>query len=443
MATKLSINGDMLISQGWQQGKPMGLALAAAKRLHEQGMDDEAILGLINTVRDNPQAYVDDKTLGGLAKAVLKTRPVPMTVESVLRDVPLTYPVWGKDGIDAAALLQMDNAMRLPVSVAGALMPDAHVGYGLPIGGVLATEGAVIPYAVGVDIACRMRLSVLDASPIVLNQQKGKFETVLRENTRFGAGVEWNPRQDDDVLDDPDWNATRFLKSLQGKAAKQLGTSGSGNHGLDISSSTSRTLKNGSNAHFLRYHAERAPRLPVFLDHVVPEHRDTAGIQARETGEDIDERGFAGTVRSEQAEEFATPDIEVHALRACTNATGTLCTPCRVWTSISGVANSSACSDRTVPANPRSSISSPVSRAWIPAVSRCSGTTWSRNTGRRGARSELVFEPVLQRARSAAAEITGRGSQNRLSPRAFAALPCRLFKNSIAGKSGSSSTSSS
>src|SRR6185312_15623041 len=38
-------------------------------------------------------------------------------------------------------------------------MPDAHVGYGLPIGGVLATHEAVIPYAVGVDIACRMRLS--------------------------------------------------------------------------------------------------------------------------------------------------------------------------------------------------------------------------------------------------------------------------------------------
>ena len=40
-------------------------------------------------------------------------------------------------------------------------MPDAHVGYGLPIGGVLALDGAVVPYAVGVDIACRMKLSVL------------------------------------------------------------------------------------------------------------------------------------------------------------------------------------------------------------------------------------------------------------------------------------------
>jgi tRNA-splicing ligase RtcB len=40
---------------------------------------------------------------------------------------------------------QMANACALPVAVAGALMPDAHVGYGLPIGGVLATDNAVIP----------------------------------------------------------------------------------------------------------------------------------------------------------------------------------------------------------------------------------------------------------------------------------------------------------
>ena len=59
----------------------------------------------------------------------------------------------------------MDNACRLPVALRGALMSDAHVGYGFPIGGVLATGAAVIPYAVGVDIACRMKLSVLDLPP--------------------------------------------------------------------------------------------------------------------------------------------------------------------------------------------------------------------------------------------------------------------------------------
>src|SRR3954463_96174 len=79
----------------------------------------------------------------------------------VPRDVDAPYQIWG-DNLDATAVQQLKNACRLPVAVSGALMPDAHVGYGLPIGGVLATRDAVIPYAVGVDIACRMKLSVLD-----------------------------------------------------------------------------------------------------------------------------------------------------------------------------------------------------------------------------------------------------------------------------------------
>ncbi len=157
-----------------------------------------------------------------------------MTTDDRLRLEPLPYPVWGADLIDAGARRQMDNAMRLPIAVAGALMPDAHVGYGLPIGGVLATREAVIPYAVGVDIACRMRLSVFDASAIVLKQQRGRFEKMLRATTRFGAGVEWNPIQDDPVMDDPDWAATPLLRGLKDKASRQLGTSGSGNHFVEL-----------------------------------------------------------------------------------------------------------------------------------------------------------------------------------------------------------------
>lgn len=149
-----------------------------------------------------------------------------------IRGTPLSYSVWGEQHIDIGSRNQMDAAMRLPISVAGALMPDAHVGYGLPIGGVLATEGAVIPYAVGVDIACRMRLTLFDVSPIVLKQKPGQFEKALREQTLFGAGKEFRKNQlsDHAVLDDPDWNATKFLKSLQDVAYRQLGTSGSGNH---------------------------------------------------------------------------------------------------------------------------------------------------------------------------------------------------------------------
>jgi tRNA-splicing ligase RtcB len=149
-----------------------------------------------------------------------------------IRATPLPYDIWGEAFIDPEPRAQMDAAMRLPIGMAGALMPDAHVGYGLPIGGVLATEGAVIPYAVGVDIACRMRLSIFPVSPIVLKQKEGQFKKALVENTQFGMGAKWkgNARAEHEVLDDPAWSESRYLGSLRDTAYEQLGTSGSGNH---------------------------------------------------------------------------------------------------------------------------------------------------------------------------------------------------------------------
>jgi tRNA-splicing ligase RtcB len=152
--------------------------------------------------------------------------------DETIRSEPLSYSVWGGEYIDVEARRQMDNAMRLPISVAGALMPDAHVGYGLPIGGVLATEAAVIPYAVGVDIACRMRLSIFSVSPIVVRQKLGQFKKALVEQTVFGAGGQWrgSERVEHEILDDSAWSETKYLRSLKDTAYRQLGTSGSGNH---------------------------------------------------------------------------------------------------------------------------------------------------------------------------------------------------------------------
>jgi hypothetical protein len=74
------------------------------------------------------------------------------------------------------------------MAAGAALMPDAHVGYGLPIGGVLALENAVIPYAVGVDIACRMKLSILDLPPSTLDDDFNRFKEAIEGGTRFGIG---------------------------------------------------------------------------------------------------------------------------------------------------------------------------------------------------------------------------------------------------------------
>ncbi len=223
-------SAEVLNSLGVPNGPIIGIAVVAARALSADGEQNEVILARIAQVAQTPAQYADDAVLGDLAAALVEHAAACPVPAEALDLVAKPYQTWGAEGIDAAARAQMDAAMSLPVTVAGALMPDAHLGYGLPIGGVLATEGCVIPYAVGVDIACRMRLTVFEQSPIMLSQQKDKFEKALRNNTRFGSGVEWKPPQDDDVLDDPDWQALPQLRSLRHKAEKQLGTSGSGNH---------------------------------------------------------------------------------------------------------------------------------------------------------------------------------------------------------------------
>ncbi len=227
------LTGKILKLNNWTDGKIIGLAKDAGNKLIESGMERDAVLAKVDAVRKDPGNFLADSLLADLARECIRIRQREETVQQhELRDQPLTYPIWGRQHIDKGSLAQMDNAMRLPVSVAGALMPDAHVGYGLPIGGVLATNKAVIPYAVGVDIACRMRLSLYEVSPILLGQKPSLFENTLWEQTAFGIGAQWkgNKRAEHEVLDDSAWDATRLLKSLQDNAARQLGTSGTGNH---------------------------------------------------------------------------------------------------------------------------------------------------------------------------------------------------------------------
>ncbi len=226
------ITGKILKLNNWPEGKIIGIAKQIAAELAGQGLARDAILARLDAVRTNPGQFLADSLMADLARECIRLTPKKENVQDELREGHLAYPIWGREAIDQTSLAQMDMAMRLPVSVAGALMPDAHVGYGLPIGGVLATDNAVIPYAVGVDIACRMRLSVFPVSPYLLGQKKKLFEDALWEQTAFGMGSEWKGKQrpQHDVLDDDAWKATRLLKSLQDNAARQLGTSGTGNH---------------------------------------------------------------------------------------------------------------------------------------------------------------------------------------------------------------------
>lgn len=226
------ITGKILKLNNWRDGKIIGLAKDAGNKLMESGLDREAALHQLDAVRQNPTSFLSDSLLADLARECIRLSKNDEPSSTNLHKEPLPFPIWGKDQIDLEAIKQMQNAMRLPVTVTGALMPDAHVGYGLPIGGVLATENVVIPYAVGVDIACRMRLSLYEVSPILLGQKKGMFEESLWNETAFGMGAKWtgSKRASHEVLDDDAWYATKQLKMLKDTAMNQLGTSGTGNH---------------------------------------------------------------------------------------------------------------------------------------------------------------------------------------------------------------------
>jgi tRNA-splicing ligase RtcB len=232
MSNDSLLTGKLLKRNGWPDGRIIGIAKGIGAKLADEGLDRETILARLDAVRRNPGYFLADALMADLALECVRLSRKDESPDDTLLEHSIEYPIWGRENIDEGSLAQMDNAMRLPISVAGALMPDAHVGYGLPIGGVLATDNAVIPFAVGVDIACRMRLSLYEVSPHLLAQKQGMFENALWEQTAFGMGAEWKGerRASHEVLDDPSWEATRLLKSLQDNAARQLGTSGTGNH---------------------------------------------------------------------------------------------------------------------------------------------------------------------------------------------------------------------
>ncbi|MEM6337991.1 MAG: RtcB family protein [Bacteroidota bacterium] len=231
------INGTTLLNRGWPAGPLIGDALRLVKTLKRDGWKEPDLLALLDAAWSAPDALTADSPAFTLAETIRDVqRPAPPV--PVLRDTPLDAPVWGREIIDEGALDQLNRAMRLPVTVGGALMPDAHIGYGIPIGGVVAMEGAVAPYMVGVDIACRMMLSVFPGTASDVFGHVSRTDSlarVLKDETRFGIGAKFGlyERRTHDVLDDPDWDATKQLRGLKDKAHAQLGTSGTGNHFVD------------------------------------------------------------------------------------------------------------------------------------------------------------------------------------------------------------------
>jgi len=162
-------------------------------------------------------------------------RPVISTEQKPIK-------LWLED-IEAGTLEQAKNLANLPFIFRHiALMPDAHQGYGMPIGGVMATQGVVVPNAVGVDIGCGMcavktSLTALDQETLkkIMGGSK-EYKGGIR--SAVPVGFSHHSKKQDEMLMPHGLNfedsKLPIVKREYSSALKQLGTLGGGNHFINI-----------------------------------------------------------------------------------------------------------------------------------------------------------------------------------------------------------------
>ncbi|OWP85133.1 RNA-splicing ligase RtcB [Flavobacterium davisii] len=228
MGNKLS--GKDLIKIGFPKNNAINIALGQINRYRKREKK-ESILTEAKEVLATPEKFKNHATWGKVAEGLVN--PVQVKFNE-LRNTRAPFSIFGENEIEEQAKFQLYDALKLPVAVQGALMPDAHSGYGLPIGGVLATDNAVIPYGVGVDIGCRMSLSIFDLPASYLKGKDHQWRKILLDNTKFGMYETHKIKSDHEVFSNVAFSEIPLLKQLLGKAYKQLGTSGGGNHFVEI-----------------------------------------------------------------------------------------------------------------------------------------------------------------------------------------------------------------
>jgi tRNA-splicing ligase RtcB len=224
----MNLTGNDLKQIGFIEGKALGLALDLVESQYQE-LNFAEKLALLKQVLNNPSSFMNDAVLAPVASELLK--PADETI--ALHVEGKSYQIYGAEAIEQGALQQMDTAMKLPITVAGALMPDAHQGYGLPIGGVLATNNAVIPYGVGVDIGCRMCMTLYNMPPGILDEKKEGFKKLLINNTQFGRSTFKKPK-DHSIFERKEFSELQIVREMKDRAWQQIGSSGGGNHFVEF-----------------------------------------------------------------------------------------------------------------------------------------------------------------------------------------------------------------
>jgi tRNA-splicing ligase RtcB len=230
---KNRLKGNHLREIDFPSDVAKSVAMNIMRKYYKRTSLDEKLETIKNVLMD-PDNYLEHEYLMPLARALTGKLKLKTDYEVHMLKKEGDFSIYGQRHIAANAVTQMETAMKLPVALKGALMPDAHHGYGLPIGGVLAVENAVIPFGVGLDIGCRMALSIYALPEDYIQKKEYDLQKALRRYTHFGNDGTIDYDADHEVLTRPEFKATPLLKRLHGKAWYQLGSSGTGNHFVEF-----------------------------------------------------------------------------------------------------------------------------------------------------------------------------------------------------------------
>lgn len=204
----------------------------------------------------------------------------------VIESERIPIKLWA-DGIDDNAMNQIVNLANLPFAFSHiAVMPDAHAGYGMPIGGVLATRDAIIPNAVGVDIGCGMcalRTSLKELDRDDLKRILSDIRMVIPVGFRHRKHA-----QNTDLM--PQGYSLKNMPIAckeYDSALHQLGTLGGGNHFIEIQKGSDGYLwlmiHSGSRnigKKVAEYYNLKAKNLSADLAHKIPQNYDLAYLPA-------------------------------------------------------------------------------------------------------------------------------------------------------------------
>lgn len=219
----IEITGKTLRDWGFEGGRWMKAGLAKANEMRSTGASDEDICIALQAVEveASPVVTMPDEPIV----------PIPQRRSDLALHDPL-ITVFGQH--DDPTRGQIERCVGIGSAVKGVLCADGHLGYGHPIGGVVAYEDHISISGVGFDIACGNMAVRLDTRFEDIREGVPDLIGDIGRSISFGIGRKNAERVDHALFESDLWNAVEGASRLKSKAQDQLGTVGSGNHYVDL-----------------------------------------------------------------------------------------------------------------------------------------------------------------------------------------------------------------